>query len=167
MQVELTEQEFQVCEQVVAARMAYSAMRGLNHAKVQYRSPEQRIRDELIGAASEVATAKACGLGGFVPGFVYVKGQPDIHPDIEVRATDHAAGHLIFRPVDDPNRRYVLALTSELDTKRIVTLAGWGWGHEFDGPKYKRSPYKVVDSWVAQDELRPMETFAGITHGAV
>jgi len=89
----------------------------------------ERIRDPWLtnieGAGAELAGSQLTGLAWNALR-AKLRGLADLGDDVEVRWTHHDAGGLLFRPDDEPDRRYIL-VTGALPA---YVLHGWLYGHE-------------------------------------
>ena len=135
-------------------RIVTSAAKGLNAATTYRRSMVERVSEELVGAAGEMAVAKWRGKF-FLPHLNTFHKVADCG-GVEVRSTSHASGHLILRDNDPADRRYVLAIVG----RDGVTLAGWIQGREGRQPEWRRAS-RTSDRpawWVPQESLMAMDS---------
>lgn len=154
MLVKLSLPEWSAALDAAWLRIATSTAQQLNAATTYERSMVDRVREELIGVAGELAVAKYRGQF-FIPGINTFHCKSDCGSDIEVRSTSHPDGHLIVRDNDSPGRRYVLAV---VDGKGI-RLAGWMTGENARRPEWRRASKRSDRPawWVPQEELKDVK----------
>jgi hypothetical protein len=127
-----------------------------------HRDPEQteikRMTNDIIAVMAEIAVAKALGIF-FVPPLNTFHKEPDIQPDIEVRATPNRNYSLMIRDNDDLDRKFVLVIVSDLS----CMIAGWCYGYERDDLGTVKDPNGMgAAHFVPQSNLRPFdELFTG------
>jgi hypothetical protein len=134
--IELTDWEVKHCVDVANARMAVSNARGLNNASTYERTYLERIRQEVLGACGEMAVCKATGRF-WSPSVDTFHRVPDIHPDIEVRATHYLNGCLPVRN-NDPDDRWYTLVVGEPPKLRVV---GSIRGHQAKRQEWLSNPH--------------------------
>jgi hypothetical protein len=138
-------------DRVARQRMRASGNVGRNPHRSVLRDDDERLRDERIGAAAELALAHYLD----VPWQAFLNTfhrQPDVGR-FDVRATWRVDGCLIVRD-DDPPQRPVVFVTGD---GTVMTLRGWAWTAECRRPAYLRNPRGRRPAWfVPVAALRPI-----------
>ena len=133
--VTLTWYEAQIAVDCGVRRNMSSWQRGDKH-KAGYK-PKDLFDVSIKAAAAEIAVAKFFGVywDGSVDTF---KSQSDIpNHNIEVRLSLTVPPHLIVRPHDPEDRRYVLVQSGWVHGERPkFKMLGWMWGHEAKNERY-------------------------------
>ena len=113
-------------------------------------------KTHIDAACAELSVAKALNI--YWDGSVnkFKKDGPDLPPDIEVRTTEHANGHLILRDGDKNfcnEWRFVLVVGEA----PVFKLIGWIYCHEGILLGKEMDDDKDWSSWwISQDNLRPI-----------
>jgi hypothetical protein len=76
-------------------------------------SEEQSVHGHIIGVSAEIAAARLIGVPDtWRPTVNAQRGQPDIPPNWQVRATERTTGRLIVRPSENPEQRFILVIAN-------------------------------------------------------
>lgn len=144
--VALTEQEMLLACQHAAARYVAAVSRRARGTEGAAQPPERTMTD-FLGCMAELAACKARGL--YWTGAAGL-GAADAGP-VDVRATEHAGGHLILHDADPDDRPFLLVVCRP---PRFM-LAGWLWGREGKSPRWWRTDVRQPAYFVPQSALRP------------
>jgi hypothetical protein len=154
--VSLSADDFALAQQFGAQRTAEA-----QHANRPGRAacPPNNVKQDINGAAAEVAFARVLG----VPPVLSVS--PDPGPDVagfHVRSTSLSNGHLIIRPGEAKDNRYVLLVGQGTDWRVIGTIAGRDAVRpEFWRPKDARPGcYMVPQSQLVRLQQQPSKIAA-------
>lgn len=154
MQIILNDREQFIARCLAKWRMNDSANAGYK----PYAGAERTEEIDTIGAAGEIAVAKALNL---YPGFTVGSFKlPDVGC-LQVRATKYANGHLIIRPNDKDEDVFVLVTKVRMGKFEAIEIAGWCSGKEAKTMlgDWLKLDYMRVPAWcVAKDKLHPMHT---------
>lgn len=123
-----------------------------DHNKIQ--SKDFGWHTDIESACAELAVAKALNL--YWDGSINVSKRPDIPSGLQIRHTSFDSGHLIVRPGDPLEHRYILVT----GTSPLYCLRGWLWGYEVKsiGDWRKHINCDGYAWWVSQEKLNPIIT---------
>ena len=130
-----------------------SAQRGHNAANVRQRDWFTRLRNDVNGAAAELAVAKFLGIpwSRSVGTFTSVG---DVADDIDVRHTERAGGRLILREKDFPGRWVVFVTGSPPN----LVLQGYIRAEDGMQPQWRANPHDWHPAWfLPASALLPIE----------
>lgn len=123
---------------------------------------------DVEAVMAEQGAAMFLGIKDFEPSVNTFHSEPDIPPDIEVRSTSsHRNTHLILRPSDKPDRRYIFCYVELWRQvwqnsglfQPVVTLVGWCYGQEGMKKDYLENHNEREPAWfVPQDETGPLKS---------
>lgn len=157
LEVDLTLTEFHAAVSVAMQRLIESSALKLNHNNNGVmRTWMERLGDEVRGAASEIAWAKArnqffCGSCGTFHKEADVQG-------VEIRSMRRPGDSLIIRSNDHPDRPYVLSHA----TGETVRFLGWTYGKDGMQDRWRKAPRGGREAWfIPQNELKDFSTFPG------
>lgn len=152
-QVSLTLLDYLDAVEVGVARMRQSAQRGHNAANVRQRDWFTRLRNEVCGAAAELATARWLGIEWSRSVGTY-RSEADVGQDCDVRHCERHDGRLILRRHDHPYRQFVLVTGSPPN----LLLQGYCRAAEMMVPEFWRNPGGFGGAWfVPSSRLLPIE----------
>ena len=152
MEIKLNHWEYKACVDLANARMAISNDKRMNHASTYNRTYAERMVEEIVGAAGEMAVCKAKGWY-FSPSVNTFHNIPDVGDAVEVRATARDNGSLIVRDNDADNRWFVL-VTGEPPS---MTIRGRILGRAAKRDEFLRDPGGHRQAWfVPQSRLYPV-----------
>lgn len=121
------------------ARRLSSIQKGIDNKK---HAEQSDWSIDIDGACAEIAVAKYRGLYWTPTNGTFKL--PDLG-DLQIRSTSHLSGHLIVRPNDTKNERFILVRTAPPS----FTICGWYWASDAKADRYWRQ-----DSWwVPQSDL--------------
>ncbi len=152
--VNLTPDEGYAAAAVAAAQQIRSVLydREHDHGGHSRRGQRKRWADTIHGLMAEMALAKALQIT-WTPGGTRVT-TGDVGDKIEVRATEHPAGHLLVYPKDSDAAPFVL-MVGHFPEFRI---AGWVYGREAKHSDYWRDDKDPPCFWVPQRVLGSIKT---------
>ena len=143
LKVILSDEDLEVCVNTAKERMSQSKAQGLNYAKhTGQRDLQTRLKDEIVGAAGELAVARFLGIDQEL-GINTFHTVPDVGGNIEVRTTTREDGRLVVRNNDSPSRLYVLVT----GTPPEMVIRGAIMGADARRPEWLWNPHNNVPSW--------------------
>ena len=125
--------------------------RNTDHGGRSRRGFKARWADTFHGFMGEIAVARALGLE-WTPGGRQVS-TGDVDNKIEVRTTDHPAGHLLIYNRDADNSRFYL-VRGDFPYMDVV---GWMVARDAKQKKYWRDNSDPPCYWVGSSQLTPTE----------
>jgi hypothetical protein len=158
-QIELHLPVFDFHRAAIAAveRMADSQRQNLNHAKSVSRTLGERLLEETVGCAAEIAWARMCDDAQHELPINTFHVVADHGDDLEIRGSDKTVARLIVRKDEPRDRRYVLFTIQFGPTLVKAYPEGWIYGDEAFQTKYLANPNDARESYfVPKANLQPM-----------
>jgi hypothetical protein len=153
MRVRITAEDALCAVNVAALQMLRKVANGRagDHGGTSKRSMRIRWADTIHGMMGEIALAHALHME-WTPGGMHIK-RGDVDSDIEVRATEHADGHLLIYPDDLDDGTFVLMIGHY----PLFDAVGWMTAREAKRPEWWREDADPPCWWVPKNEVHKFD----------